>query len=108
MGTSAEVTNGINSKVGLRWRRADQVQKVFFQEKIQLVHNSTVGAEKGGGFPKIQKLRRNYYETTGIYTRVAMIDHTKLLYLKFPKEERFSKKEITQESVGTIDKQSEQ
>ena len=37
-----------------------------------------------------------------------MIDCVKLLHLKFPKEERFSKKEITQESVGTIDKQSEQ
>jgi len=54
VGTSAVVTDAVDSKVGLRWRRADRVQKVFFQEKI----NSTVGAEKGGGFPKIQKLRR--------------------------------------------------
>jgi len=53
------------------------VQKVFFQEKIQLVRNSTVGAEKGGGFPTIQKLRRYYCLTTSIYTRVAMIDHPK-------------------------------
>ena len=52
------VADAVNSKVGPRWRRADWVQKVFFQEKIRLVHNSTVGAEKGGGFPKIQKLRR--------------------------------------------------
>jgi len=58
VGTSAVVTDAVNSKVGLRWRRADWMQKVFFQEKIQLVHNSTVGAEKGGGFLKIQKLRR--------------------------------------------------
>ena len=57
MGTSAEVTDVVDSKVGLRWRRADWVQKVFFQEKIRLVHNSTVGAERGGGFLKIQKLR---------------------------------------------------
>ena len=103
MGTSAEVANAINLKVGLRWRRADQVQKVFFQEKICLVCNSTVGAEKGRGFPKIQKLRRYYYQTTSTYTRVAMIDHLELLYLKFPKE-RFSKKEITQENMGTIGK----
>jgi len=66
-----------------------------------------VGAEKGGGFLKIQKLRRYCYQTSSTYTRVAMIDHVKLLYLKFPKE-RFSKKEITQENVGMIDKQSEQ
>jgi len=58
VGTSAVVADAVDSKVGLRWRRADQVQKVFFQEKIQLVRNSTVGAEKGRGFPKIQKLRR--------------------------------------------------
>jgi len=57
VGTSAEVANVIDLKVGLRWRRADWLQKVFFQEKIRLVHNSTVGAEKGRGFPKIQKLR---------------------------------------------------
>jgi len=58
VGTSAVVIDAVDSKVGLRWRRADRVQKVFFQEKIRLVRNSTVGAEKGGGFPKIKKLRR--------------------------------------------------
>ena len=58
MGTSAVVAGAVDLKVDLRWRRTDQVQKVFFQEKIPLVRNSTVGAEKGGGFPKIQKLRR--------------------------------------------------
>ena len=84
------------------------MQKVFFQEKIQLVHNSTVGAEKGGGFLKIQKLRRYCSLATSIYTRVAMIDCLKQSYLEFPKEERFSKKEMTQKNVGTIDKQSEQ
>jgi len=55
VGTSAVVADVVDSKVGLRWRRADWVQKVFFQEKIRLVCNSTVGAEKGGGFLKIQK-----------------------------------------------------
>ena len=61
MGTSAEVANAIDLKVGLRWRRADWVQKVFVQEKIRLVCNSTVGAEKSRGFPTIQKLRRHYH-----------------------------------------------
>ena len=76
MGTSAVAANAVDLKVGLRWRRADRVQKVFFQEKIRLVRNSTVGAEKGGGFLKIQKLRRYYNQTTSTYTRVAMIDRT--------------------------------
>ena len=50
MRTSVEVVDAVSSKVDLRWRRADQVQKVFIQEKIQLVCNSTVGAEKDRGF----------------------------------------------------------
>jgi len=37
-----------------------------------------------------------------------MIDRPKQSYPEFPKEERFSKKEITQKSVEMIDKQLEQ